>query len=58
MVIWKLKTGFRCHQNPNLSKYVSLGAKLSIFSFVHTHTHTHSTTWRYRTWIAKLAKKG
>jgi len=51
MVIWKLKTGFRCHQNPNLSKYVSLGAKLSIFSFVHTHTHTHSTTWRYRTWI-------
>jgi hypothetical protein len=42
MEIWKLKTGFRCHQNPNLSKYVSLGAKITISSFVHTQTHTHT----------------
>jgi len=42
MVIWKLKTGFICHQNPNLGKYASLSAKLTIFSFVHTtHTHIH-----------------
>jgi hypothetical protein len=49
MAIWKLKTGFSCHQNPNLSKYASLGAKFTIFSFVHTHTHTH-TQHNMRTW--------